>query len=141
MSGIKWGQQLELEVRLGFPHSNQPGFEPSAHLEITDVLSRSHICDIELSPTQLMSLLGGSGAYVTASVSRRLDRVGKKHQNGSKILGKTYEMSQDEANAAAGAWAQAEGWESVEVRRNNESQWTVVGRRWVTPTTDEEKQA
>lgn len=128
MGLISRGNTLPVSVRLGFP-TNQNGSDRRAFLEITDETSSLLMLELEISAEQLMALLGGSTAYVTAGITSRLDRLGKQMQHGSTTWDDGHETKEPEAQARAEAWAAENGWESVSVRQAHGT-WRAIGRRW-----------
>lgn len=126
------GRELSISARLLFPISNH-ATERTARVEVRDETAGIVLLEFELDPTQLMALLAGSAAYATAWMPTRLDHVGKRMETGHTLIGKKYKMTEEAADAAATAWAAENGWETVDLRADNQANWTAIGRRWVDP--------
>lgn len=127
-------RKLPVSVRLSFPTSFGPeGNGPRrAVIEIHDETARITLMEIELTPDELMGLFGGSGAYVTASMPRTLDRVGKEMQHDSKTWDDGYTVKVAQARERAESWQMANNWQTLDLRQAH-GVWTATGRRWVDP--------
>lgn len=126
------GRQLPMGVRLSSPLNN--GTEQQVvRLEITDLTSRMIVMEIELDPDAFMALMTNRGAEGMAGVTTRLDRVGKTMQHETLTFPPAEFGNQLAADAAGRAWAEEEGWDTVDVHRTNSSHWVLTGRRWIEP--------
>lgn len=126
------GRELPISVQFSVPIHN--GHEQKrATFTVRDETARIVLLEFELDPEQFLALLGNSTAYVTGVMPKKLDHVGKRHEHGSTVLGKKYDISVERASADANAWAFENGWETVELHTNNVGDWVATGRRWVDP--------
>lgn len=118
---------LEMSVRMAFGTN---GSDRTVHLYIEDKTSGVMVFNADLDPDQFTAMMGGGAADVLAFFTPSPERIGRVHQHGETTIS-AYDNKLPEAEKYAETWRAENGWETVEVRRNNQGQWVIIGRRWV----------
>jgi hypothetical protein len=118
-------QPGDIMILLTYPRSSSEG--KRARLEITDEMSRETLLSVELAPEQLMDMMSSTGVRVSgAQLPHSVERIGKRSQTTSTVIGRRDELSPEQVRDAY----LAAGWETVDIRKTNYGHH-VVARRWV----------
>jgi len=130
--GLRESKPGEVSIRLGYP-TNNTRENRYASLEVTDEASGMMILEVDLEADQLLALMSGSTAYVTATILvPKPERVGKLLEVTSTMIrngtGSTHD--QEAAAEATAAGYRDQGWEDVSSRRVRDG-INVTARRWV----------
>lgn len=121
--------KIEVSARLSFGYA---GSDRYAALRIEDRASSLEIIEIRFDAEQLMNFLGGGGAQAAADWMPHPERVGRTMETGQFSLD-SFATPREEAQESAEAWRIQNGWDTVEMYRNNH-RWVITGRRWVVLT-------
>jgi hypothetical protein len=105
-----------------------------ASVIIEDNASGLQIAELRMNPAELMSFMGANSTRMEMEWTSHPERIGRRMEHEMVTVPGSAFKDMADANAGAEAWRTANGWETVEVRRNNELRWTFIGRRWVAAT-------
>jgi hypothetical protein len=129
-------RKITVDVSMVFGQTSENGETTRyAAVIIEDRASSMYLAEIRLDPAQLMKFMGGGNARVEVDwmSDEILLRIGKKMEHEQVTFPGSAFKDLADAKAGGESWRFKNGWESVEVRRNNKHEWVIVGRRWVAP--------
>jgi hypothetical protein len=121
-----------MKIKVHFLMTYPRGGNKCISINIRDATSGELLLDAEISPEAWLDIMSSTHAEINGDTSSNLDRVGKKHSCESFAFpiqdgdGKYPSRLKAEIAKLLNA-----GWHEVDApRRNNQSQWVLVARKW-----------